>query len=144
MDVAPQLYMQTSVVLEDGEAKLEAAYAASKAVTVEARAEEAKLTFAYDDFGPAGNVASRTRIEDLDATLVVFENNVRLNMKKTDFEDNVIRLSARIGAGTLSAPTDVDSPFARYLGVDAHAIDPAEAARLWTLSAELTGVDAFA
>ena len=43
----------------------------------------------------------------------------------------------------ISAPTDVDSPFARYLGVDAHAIDPGEAARLWTLSAELTGVDAF-
>lgn len=44
----------------------------------------------------------------------------------------------------VSAPTHVDSPFARYLGVDAHAIDPDEAARLWTLSAELTGVDAFA
>jgi NAD(P)-dependent dehydrogenase (short-subunit alcohol dehydrogenase family) len=44
----------------------------------------------------------------------------------------------------ISAPTDVDSPFARYLGVDAHAIDPDEAARLWALSAELTGVDAFA
>jgi NAD(P)-dependent dehydrogenase (short-subunit alcohol dehydrogenase family) len=44
----------------------------------------------------------------------------------------------------ISAPTDVDSPFARYLGVDAHAIDPDEATRLWTLSAELTGVDAFA
>ena len=44
----------------------------------------------------------------------------------------------------VSAPTDVESPFARFLGVDAHAIDPDEAARLWTLSAELTGVDAFA
>jgi NAD(P)-dependent dehydrogenase (short-subunit alcohol dehydrogenase family) len=43
----------------------------------------------------------------------------------------------------ISAPTDVDSPFARYLGVDAHAIDPDEAARLWALSAELTGGDAF-
>ena len=44
----------------------------------------------------------------------------------------------------ISAPTDVDSPFARFLGVDAHAIDPGEASRLWALSAELTGVDAFA
>jgi NAD(P)-dependent dehydrogenase (short-subunit alcohol dehydrogenase family) len=40
--------------------------------------------------------------------------------------------------------TDSSSPFARYLGVDLHAIDPESAARLWTLSAELTGVDAFA
>ncbi len=44
----------------------------------------------------------------------------------------------------ISAPTDADSPFARYIGVDAHAIDPAEAARLWALSADLTGVNAFA
>ena len=44
----------------------------------------------------------------------------------------------------ISQPTDPDSPFARFLGVDAHAIDPAEAERLWALSAELTGVNAFA
>ena len=44
----------------------------------------------------------------------------------------------------VSSPTDVDSPFARYLGVDAHATDADEAERLWALSAQLTGVDAFA
>jgi hypothetical protein len=33
---------------------------------------------------------------------------------------------------------------ARYRGVDAHAIDREDAARLWALSAEMTGVDAFA
>src|SRR3954452_24811486 len=36
------------------------------------------------------------------------------------------------------------SPTARIRGVDAHAIDPGTAARLWAVSAELTGVDAFA
>ena len=102
IDAAPQLYMQNSLTIEDGESKLEAAYAASKATPVEARADEASLTFAYDDFGTAGIVAERSRLDDLDATLIRFENNVRLNMKKTDFEDNVIRLSARVGAGTLS------------------------------------------
>jgi hypothetical protein len=44
----------------------------------------------------------------------------------------------------IAEPTDPDSPMARYQGVDAHAIDRDAAARLWTLSAELTGVDAFA
>jgi len=44
----------------------------------------------------------------------MFENNVRLNMKKTDFEDNIIRLSARIGAGTLSAPTKQAPGFETY------------------------------
>ena len=43
----------------------------------------------------------------------------------------------------VAAPTDPDSPFARFLGVDAHATDPGQAERLWALSGELTGVDAF-
>lgn len=43
----------------------------------------------------------------------------------------------------IAEPTDVGSPDARVAGVDAHAIDPDAAARLWAYSAELTGVDAF-
>lgn len=37
-------------------------------------------------------------------------------------------------------PTD---PNARFFGVLEHALDHGEAERLWELSAELTGVDAF-
>jgi NAD(P)-dependent dehydrogenase (short-subunit alcohol dehydrogenase family) len=44
----------------------------------------------------------------------------------------------------IAKPTVVGSPTARLEGVDAHAIDPDDAARLWTVSAQLTGVDAFA
>ena len=44
----------------------------------------------------------------------------------------------------IAKPTVPGSPTARIEGVDAHAIDPDAAARLWTVSAELTGVDAFA
>jgi NAD(P)-dependent dehydrogenase (short-subunit alcohol dehydrogenase family) len=44
----------------------------------------------------------------------------------------------------IAKPTEPDSPTARIEGVDAHAIDPDAAARLWAVSAELTGVDAFA
>jgi NAD(P)-dependent dehydrogenase (short-subunit alcohol dehydrogenase family) len=44
----------------------------------------------------------------------------------------------------IALPTDVGSPSARTEGVDAHAIDRDDAARLWAVSAELTGVDAFA
>jgi NAD(P)-dependent dehydrogenase (short-subunit alcohol dehydrogenase family) len=44
----------------------------------------------------------------------------------------------------IAEPTDVGSDTARIRGVDAHAIDPDAAARLWAVSAELTGVDAFA
>ena len=44
----------------------------------------------------------------------------------------------------IALPTAVDTPEARLRGVDAHAIDRADAARLWALSADLTGVNAFA
>jgi NAD(P)-dependent dehydrogenase (short-subunit alcohol dehydrogenase family) len=44
----------------------------------------------------------------------------------------------------IAKPTVPDSPTARIEGVDAHAIDRDAAARLWSVSAELTGVDAFA
>jgi len=44
----------------------------------------------------------------------------------------------------IALPTAVGTPEARVSGVDEHAIDRADAARLWTLSAELTGVNAFA
>jgi NAD(P)-dependent dehydrogenase (short-subunit alcohol dehydrogenase family) len=44
----------------------------------------------------------------------------------------------------IAKPTVADSPTARIEGVDPHAIDPDDAARLWAVSAELTGVDAFA
>jgi NAD(P)-dependent dehydrogenase (short-subunit alcohol dehydrogenase family) len=44
----------------------------------------------------------------------------------------------------IAEPTVAGSPEAKIAGVDAHAIDPDAAARLWALSAELTGVNAFA
>ncbi|UKA61673.1 SDR family NAD(P)-dependent oxidoreductase [Arthrobacter sp. FW306-04-A] len=43
----------------------------------------------------------------------------------------------------IANPTDPASPLARYQGVDAHAVDPEAAQRLWTVSAEMTGVNAF-
>ncbi|HWH96013.1 MAG TPA: oxidoreductase [Baekduia sp.] len=44
----------------------------------------------------------------------------------------------------IARPTDPDAQDAAYRGVDAHAIDREDAARLWEVSAQLTGVDAFA
>ncbi|HEY4094374.1 MAG TPA: SDR family NAD(P)-dependent oxidoreductase [Baekduia sp.] len=44
----------------------------------------------------------------------------------------------------IAEPTAVGTESAELRGVDAHAIDPNAAVRLWARSAELTGVDAFA
>ncbi|RKR20413.1 SDR family NAD(P)-dependent oxidoreductase [Arthrobacter oryzae] len=44
----------------------------------------------------------------------------------------------------IAEPTVPGSPEARIRGVDAHAVDREAAARLWELSAEMTGINAFA
>ncbi|MFT7287112.1 MAG: NAD(P)-dependent dehydrogenase (short-subunit alcohol dehydrogenase family) [Halieaceae bacterium] len=43
----------------------------------------------------------------------------------------------------IAAATDPESPSARYLGVNEHAVNGGSARRLWALSAELTNANAF-
>ncbi len=74
------------------------------AVTVPVALAEAK--WAYTDFGPPGKVTKREHIADLDLTLLTFENGLRLNLKKTDFEANRIRVGVRVGTGQLTEPRD--------------------------------------
>ena len=62
--------------------------------------------FAYTDFGSPGTVVKKTEIEDLEATQLVLSNNVRVNLKPTNFQQNSIALSAIFGAGQLSQPDD--------------------------------------
>jgi zinc protease len=52
----------------------------------------AELAFRYEDFGPAGEIAKRDRVEDLDLTLVTFANGVRLNVRPSQFESEHFRL----------------------------------------------------
>lgn len=82
------------------------AYAESVKVAVAKPPEESALAFAYDDFGPAGKVAEDKRVEDLDIRTVRFANNVRLNIKKTDFEKGRVRFTVRMAGGQLALPQD--------------------------------------
>lgn len=84
--------------------------------------------FAYTDFGAPGTVVSDERIEDLGIRTIRFANNVRLNLKPTDFEDDRVRVSLRIDGGKLLATRD--NPEAVSLmniyalgGLKAHSID---------------------
>jgi zinc protease len=87
-------------------AAIKAVYEKSLAVAVKAPAEMAEAKWGYTNFGPPGKVAKREHVADLDITLVTFENGVRLNLKKTDFEANRIRASVRVGSGRLTEPKD--------------------------------------
>ena len=86
--------------------QLAAAFASSRAVAVAAPKESAALAFAYDSFGKAGTIAADTKIADLGVRTVRFANNVRLNIKKTDFEAGKVRFIVRLGDGMLDLPKD--------------------------------------
>ncbi|MES2693670.1 MAG: insulinase family protein [Verrucomicrobiota bacterium] len=87
-------------------AEIKGVYEKSRAVAVTAPAAIQDTQWAYTDFGPAGKIAKRDHVADLDVTLLSFENGVRLNLKKTEFEANRIRINVRIGSGQLTEPKD--------------------------------------
>ena len=100
----PQIYMNTPRVIEDAENAMLAAYDASAAVAVAAPISQETAEFAYTDFGPAGKITSRTVNEDIGFETVKFENNVVLNFKKTEFQEDVISIRVRLDGTTLTFP----------------------------------------
>ena len=95
-------------IADGGEAvaAITTAYEKSCAAAVAAPAVVAEAKWAYENFGPPGTVARREHIADLDVTLLTFANGVRLNLKRTDFEADRIRLNVRVGSGQLTEPVD--------------------------------------
>ncbi|MBV9529317.1 pitrilysin family protein, partial [Sphingomonas sp.] len=83
---------------------LAAAFTASRAVAVAAPKDSAAQAFAYASFGKPGTVVEDKRIVDLGVRTVRFANNVRLNIKKTDFEVGKVRFEVRLGNGVLDLP----------------------------------------
>lgn len=67
---------------------------------------QAQQIFAYTQFGAKGEVAERKTITDLGVTQLRFANGVRVNWKKTDFEQHSISLMAHLPGGVLSQPRD--------------------------------------
>jgi len=101
----------------DGNSAIAFAYSRALAVDVAPPGMDVGFTWAYSDFGPAGAVAKRRHIDDLDITEVTFANGVRLNLKKTDFEENVIRVAARLGTGQLTEPAATEPGLSAFSGL---------------------------
>ena len=86
--------------VEGGEEAVAAAFANAATVAVEAPADAAVATFAYDSFGDGpGDVVADTVIEDLGIRTVTFANNVKLNIKQTDFEPGRVRFNVAMSGG---------------------------------------------
>ena len=147
----PVVVLSTSEPVPDGAAAVTAAFAASSRTPVAAPLERSARTFPYENFGPAGKVASRRVVEDLGLSLIQFENGVRLNFKPTEFDRDTAYVTVRFGGGFLSLPRDRIGlywmlPFAfsegglRKLTTD--ELEEALAGRIVSMSASLAD-DAF-
>lgn len=100
------LVLTTKEAPADTKETLATLYEASTEVAVTAPVEQEIKAFAYTEFGPPGTVVSETMVEDFGIRQLVLSNNIRVNLKTSDFEKNRIRLSARFGGGQLTQATD--------------------------------------
>lgn len=124
----PLIHLSTKVDPAGGADGVRTAFAdARKAKVSRPQARDAQA-FAYQDFGAAGTVVADGQIEDLGIRTIRFANNVRLNLKKTDFDRNRVLVSLRIDGGDLLASRD--NPEATSLmnifvrgGLEAHSLD---------------------
>ena len=100
------LSLTTQVAPENGEAVLKSIYEESQSAEVEVPEELVVQPWTYTDFGPAGNY-ERTEVTDLGITQLIFDNNVRVNLKQTDFEQGTVRVNVRFGSGKLTMPLEM-------------------------------------
>ncbi|MFA9200798.1 MAG: M16 family metallopeptidase [Cypionkella sp.] len=102
----PLIHVSTKTPVEGGEAAILAAYRAAAATPVAPPAQAADAAFGYTDFGAPGTIAADSTIADLGIRQIRFANNVRLNLKQTDFEQGRLRFLVRLGSGMLAIPKE--------------------------------------
>lgn len=91
---------------EDAAKTLKEIFLKSAETEVEAPSQNKLAPFAYTEFGKAGTVVHENVIKDLGATQIVLSNNIRVNLKPTDFQQNSISIGTRFGSGQLGQPDD--------------------------------------
>ncbi|RKQ71034.1 zinc protease [Litorimonas taeanensis] len=129
VDQAPQLYLATSEMIEDAESKLETALMEARQISVSPREEIARQEFAYSEWGTPGLIKSRETVQDIDFERVVFENGVKLNIKQTPYQKDIISINVALSGGELFLPREepglrIFAPNALGLGgLEAHSVD---------------------
>ncbi len=102
----PIIWLQGPEIEGVTDSDILAQYTKAKAEPVSPPETRENLTFAYDNFGPKGKIVWEGRVEDFDIDQVKFANNVRLNMKQTDFEKGWVRINVTVGEGWNVFPKD--------------------------------------
>jgi zinc protease len=105
-DHGPLVFVSSPTPVEGGEAAVAAALAAAVKAPLAPPAAEARVTWPYTDFGPAGRVVERKTIADLQTTFVRFANGVRLTVRPSHLRAGEVFANVRIGNGRLDLPAD--------------------------------------
>ncbi len=103
------LHITTKTPIADPQSTVMAALQESGKIAVTAPEQTTNKAFAYNNFGKAGKIVKDKMIADLGIRTIMFGNNVRLNLKKTDFEKGTVRFGLRYGDGLKSVPSDKGS-----------------------------------
>ena len=116
--------------LEDPAAELAAVHSAAFEIEIEAPEVVEAIPFAYRSHPDrAGEVANRRMVEEFGLLQVAFENGVRLNIKKTDFQERQIVMRARLGDGELALDqrglivAEIGADAFQGGGLEAHSAD---------------------
>ena len=146
----PLIRFQGRSAPEGGEEALRSAFTDGLALPIAAPVEEARVEFAYTDFGEPGEVVSDTRDDRLGFRYITFANGVRLTLKQTDIREDRISLRVALDGGNLM--NTADDPLKVYLtpslaagGLGQHSQDQLQsvlAGRSVTLRVT-SGADAF-
>jgi len=92
---------------QKADGQIQNAYNTSIAVAVTKPAEAEAVVFPYlQPPETSGKIIKQETIKDLDITQIDFENGVRLNLKKTDFKADEIRIKIAFGNGRSDEPKD--------------------------------------
>ena len=103
-------FVTSSRAIENLDTSIAEAVTKSRQVAVDAPIEEETGTFAYTDFGTSGKIRTEIAEEETEKksafTKIRFENGVMLNMMRTEWEDNTVRMRIRLEGGYMSFPKE--------------------------------------
>jgi zinc protease len=98
---APLVVVTSPAPIPGGEDSVRAQLALAKAAPLAPMVLAEAKAWPFTDFGPAGKVAERREAPEIGATLVRFENGVRLTVKPTKFRTDEVLVNVRFGDGLM-------------------------------------------
>ncbi len=98
------VFVTGNVEFDDPEETILSTYRTAAQDEVKPPDDTADVQFAYPVPDEPGRVTKQIYIDDLDVYQAQLNNNIRLNVKATDFASNEVHLAVRIGGGQLTEP----------------------------------------